>query len=37
MAASVANPTTTPELFEEGWENALSQEARGPVSPGKSQ
>ena len=29
MAATVADPSTNPELFEEGWEEVLAREKSG--------
>ncbi|KAK7461035.1 Coatomer subunit beta' [Stygiomarasmius scandens] len=31
IAASIAHPDKNPELFEEGWEDALAQEKAGPT------
>ena len=31
LAAAVADPTANPELFEEGWEEALQREASAPA------
>ena len=32
LATAVADPSENPELFEEGWEEALQREAGGPAS-----
>ena len=34
LAAAVADPTANPELFEEGWEEALQHEASAPAPGG---
>ena len=31
LAAAVVDPTANPELFEEGWEEALQHEASAPA------
>ena len=31
LAAAVADPSANPELFEEGWEEALQREAGAPA------
>ena len=32
LAQSIAEPTANPELFEEGWDEALQREASAPAS-----
>ena len=31
LAAAVADPSSNPEMFEEGWEEALQREASAPA------